>query len=74
MSAELARLTAAQAKADEVIRTIAEPIDGSQLLRIAVTDVETEQRLATGFVNYQAEQMMRRLHAVNDRSEHPLPK
>ena len=52
MAAELDRLTAARAKADEVIAAVAEPIDSGQLLRIAVTDVETGQRLATGFVNY----------------------
>ncbi|MFJ5973543.1 hypothetical protein [Streptomyces sp. NPDC093060] len=54
MTTEIERLTAAQAKADEVIATIAEPIDSGRLLRIAVTDVETGQRLATGFVNYLA--------------------
>lgn len=53
MTAELARLAAAQAKADEVLRTVAEPIGGGLLLRIAVTDAETGQRLATGFVSYE---------------------
>lgn len=53
MTAELARLTAAKAKADAVLRTVAEPIDGGPLLRIAVTDAETGQRLATGFVAYE---------------------
>ncbi|MFI1166531.1 hypothetical protein ACH4UM_23745 [Streptomyces sp. NPDC020801] len=72
MTAEIKRLSAAQKKADEVIAKVAEPIDSGQLLRVAVTDVETGQRLGTCFVSY--ERMMRRLHAVNDRSEHPLPK
>lgn len=52
MTADLARLTAAQAKADEVIGAIAEPLDGGPLLRIAVADAATGQRLATGFVAY----------------------
>jgi hypothetical protein len=52
VSAETDRLTAAQAKADEVIRVVAESPDSPHLLRIAVTDVETGQRLRTGFVNY----------------------
>lgn len=51
MSAELERLKAAQAKADQVIRSVAETPDGDHLLRVAVTDVATGQRLATGFVN-----------------------
>lgn len=55
MAAELARLTAAQAKADEVIGAVAEPVDGGPLLRIAVTDAATGQRLATGFVHYQVD-------------------
>ena len=53
MSADLARLEAAQSKADEVIRTLGEPIDGRPMLRIAVTDPETNTRLATGFVSYE---------------------
>lgn len=53
--AEAERLLAAQAKADEVIRAVAEAPDGDRLLRVSVTDVETGQRLATGFVNYQAD-------------------
>jgi hypothetical protein len=52
VTAETERLTAAQAKADQVIRAVAEPVDSGRLLRIAVTDVETGQRLATGFVGY----------------------
>ncbi|MFI9598897.1 hypothetical protein ACIHCX_03280 [Streptomyces sp. NPDC052043] len=53
MSAELDRLTAAQAKADEVIGSVAELLDGSPLLRVSVTDVATGQRLGTCFVTYQ---------------------
>ncbi|WP_405964812.1 hypothetical protein OG713_34755 [Streptomyces sp. NBC_00723] len=55
MAAELAGLTAAQAKADEVIRAVGEPIDGRPMLRVAVTDPETNTRLATGFVSYEVE-------------------
>lgn len=54
MSAERARLTAAQAKADAVIRAVAEAPEG-RLLRVAVTDVETNTRLATCFVTYEAD-------------------
>jgi hypothetical protein len=54
MTADLARLTAAQAKADELVAAIAETPDGP-MLRVAVTDVETGQRLATGFVTYQVD-------------------
>lgn len=56
MTAELARLTAAQAKADEIIRAVAETLDGPLLLRVSVTDAATGQRLATGFVNYTTDQ------------------
>lgn len=52
MTPEQARLTAAQAKADEVVAAIAEAPDGGRLLRVAVTDVETGQRMATAFVTY----------------------
>jgi hypothetical protein len=55
VTADLARLTAAQAKADEVVAAIAEAPDGGPLLRVAVTDVETGQRLAIGFVTYQVD-------------------
>ena len=55
MNADLERLTAAQAKAEEVIAAVAEPIDSGRLLRVAVTDVETGQRLGTCFVNYQTD-------------------
>jgi hypothetical protein len=52
VTADLARLTAAQAKADEVVAAIAETPDGP-LLGVAVTDLETNTRLATCFVTYQ---------------------
>lgn len=55
MTPDLARLAAAQAKADELIASLAEAPDGGPLLRVAVTDVETGQRLATCFVNYQVD-------------------
>jgi hypothetical protein len=53
VSADLPRLAAAQSKADEVIAAVATPIDGRPMLRIAVTDPETDTRLATGFVSYE---------------------
>lgn len=56
MSADLARLIAAQAKADEIKRTVCESPDGALLLRVSVTDAATGQRLATGFVNYTTDQ------------------
>lgn len=59
VATETTRLSAAQEKADEVIRAVAETPDGGRLLRVAVTDVETGQRLATGFVNYQAAPVLR---------------
>lgn len=52
MSADLARLDAARAKAAEVIAAVGEPDDGRPMLRIAVTDSETNTRLATCFVSY----------------------
>jgi hypothetical protein len=52
MSVETDRLKAAQAKADEIIRAVGETPDGDLLLRIAVTDTVTGQRMATGFANY----------------------
>lgn len=50
--AEAERLLAAQAKADAVIRLVGETPESDRLLRVAITDVKTEQRLATCFVNY----------------------
>ncbi|MFJ4925318.1 hypothetical protein [Streptomyces sp. NPDC088736] len=52
MTGELARLQAAQAKADAVVRALAEAPDGPHLL-VAVTDPVTGTRLATCFVTYQ---------------------
>jgi hypothetical protein len=54
VNAELARHAAAQAKADEVIRSVAEAPDGPLLL-VTVTDLETRQRLGTCFVTYQVD-------------------
>lgn len=53
MNADLARLTAAQAAADAVVRTVGDIPDGSPMLLVAVTDPETSTRLATCFVTYQ---------------------
>lgn len=48
------RHAAAQAKADAVIRAVAEPMtSAAPRLRVSVTDVDTGQRLATGFVTYE---------------------
>ena len=52
MTADLDRLIAAQAKADEVIAAVAEAPEG-RLLRVSVTDPETGQRLATCLVSYE---------------------
>jgi hypothetical protein len=51
---EGARLAAAQAKADEIVGMVGEMPDGL-LLRVAITDVETNTRLATCFVTYQTD-------------------
>lgn len=61
MTADLARHTAAQSKADAVIRAIAETPRVGLMLRVSVTDVETGQRLATGFVTYQPDAPQLRL-------------
>ncbi|MEU1443080.1 hypothetical protein [Streptomyces mirabilis] len=53
MSADLARLTAAQDAADAVVRTVGDTPDGSPMLLVAVIDPETNTRLATCFVTYQ---------------------
>jgi hypothetical protein len=55
MAADLERLSAAQAKADEVAAAIAEAPEPGRHLRVSFTDPETEQRLATVFVNYQTD-------------------
>lgn len=60
MNAELERQIAAQARADEVIAAVAEAPDGPLLL-VAVTDPETGNRLATGFVTYQVDRRPLRL-------------
>lgn len=53
MSADLVRLTAAQAKADELVRAVADHDGGpAPRLMVAVIDPETNTRLATGFVAY----------------------
>ena len=54
MTAELEALRAAQAKADAVIRAVAESPTVGPMLRVSVTDPATGQRLATGFVSYEA--------------------
>lgn len=60
MTADLARVTAAQ-MADRIVAAIGESPVGDLLLRIAVTEVKTGVRLATCFVNYQADAPMLRL-------------
>lgn len=62
VSPDLDRLAAAQAKADEVVRSVAEAPEGL-LLRVSVTDQETGNRLATGFVSYQVDGPQLRLVA-----------
>lgn len=52
MTANLDRLTAAQSKADELKASIAENPEPGRHLRVAITDPETGDRLATCFVNY----------------------
>ena len=59
VTAELDRLTAARAKADELVAAIAEPPEPGRHLRVAITDPETEQRLATCFVNYATARSLR---------------
>ena len=61
MTADLARHVAAQAMADRIVAAIGESPDGDRLLRVAVTDVETNTRLATCFVNYQPDTPVLRL-------------
>ena len=61
MTADLARHMAAQAKADRIVATVGESPDGVLLLRVAVTDDATGQRLATCFVNYQPDTPVLRL-------------
>jgi hypothetical protein len=54
VTADLARLMAAQTKADEIAATVGELPEAGPLLRVAVTDVETGQRMSTCFVNVPA--------------------
>ncbi|MCX5253595.1 hypothetical protein OOK27_05330 [Streptomyces canus] len=61
MTSDLARLMAAQAKADEIARTVGESPEPGRHLRVAITDPETEQRLATCFVNVEIDAPMLRL-------------
>ncbi|UPZ27680.1 hypothetical protein MUK60_07510 [Streptomyces sp. LRE541] len=55
MTTDLDRLLAAQATADELVALVADSLDlpGRRLL-VTVTDLETNTRLATGFVAYEA--------------------
>jgi hypothetical protein len=53
--AELDRLKAAQAKAAAVVKVVGESPGSGPLLRVAVTDAVTGQRMATCFVNYQVD-------------------
>jgi hypothetical protein len=54
VTADLDLLRAAQAKADEVVRQVADHDFGpGPHLMVAVIDPETRERLATGFVAYQ---------------------
>src|SRR5512139_873122 len=52
VSAELERLTAASDAARAIIAGLP-PHDGGLLLRVAVTDTMTNERLATGFISYE---------------------
>lgn len=55
MNTEQVRQAAAQKKADEIRAVLGEAMGAGPLLRVSVTDVETEQRLATFFVNVDAD-------------------
>ncbi|MFE3657252.1 hypothetical protein [Streptomyces sp. NPDC059165] len=55
MNAAQAMHLAAQARADAIVAALTEADDGGPRLRVSITDVATGQRLATGFVNYQAD-------------------
>ena len=61
MTADLARLLAAQEMADRIVAAIGESPDGVLLLRVAVTDDATGQRLATCFVNVEVDAPVLRL-------------
>jgi hypothetical protein len=64
---ERARLAAAQAKADEIAATVGEVPDGP-LLRVAITDVETNTRLRTCFATYQPDEGAPPLRLVGEGS------
>jgi hypothetical protein len=53
VSAEVARLVAAQAKADATVRLVADHDGAGLRLMVAVIDPATNTRLATGFVTYE---------------------
>ncbi|MFG3585083.1 hypothetical protein [Streptomyces sp. NPDC047990] len=59
MTADLARLRAAQAKADAVVRAVADTPDGGPMLFVAVVDPETNTRLANCFVSYRPDDLPR---------------
>ncbi|CAL9648160.1 hypothetical protein [Streptomyces sp. enrichment culture] len=62
MSAERELRLAAQAKADQVVSTVADFDGGSgPYLVVSVTDPETNTRLATGFIAYQSRRPMLRV-------------
>ena len=61
MTAELARLMAAQAMADRIVARVGESPEPGRHLTVAITDPETEQRLATCFVNVEVDTPMLRL-------------
>ena len=52
VTVNLDHLSAAQAKADELVAGIAEAPEPGRHLLVAITDPVTRQRLATCFVNY----------------------
>jgi hypothetical protein len=54
VTGDLARLDAARAKADAVAASVGEGPEAGPLLRVAISDAETGQRLATCFVNFEA--------------------
>lgn len=55
MTADLARLMAAQRMADRIVAEIGESPEPGRHLTVAITDPETEQRLATCFVNVEVD-------------------
>jgi hypothetical protein len=67
VSADLERLSAAQEKAEAVVRAVADH-DGSDAPRllVAVIDQETNTRLATGFVTYGPARSVRHLRIAGE--------